>query len=536
MRIGVTNLFKGSAFGGALPQVALNIATALKDSGHDVSFIIPTESDDWFIDCDSCNVIPIVKLAEGARVETFEMIIEVVWFLPFSIREQIAKKIIMFYHYPPTFFDIESSTYPLSTMVRDFNGISAIWTWAHFKATDYAYLEFLSRKPVFKCPFFWNPHLLDSYTKEANVPSWSTANGDSKIIICESNQTNTSNCTLPMVILSEIYKNNPSQKWNVLNSEDLSKREFFINNILKNLHIGGCTDISGNFMKRIRLPDLCRESNYIISHQRFRPIKYMLLDALYLGIPLIHNCEMLRRVKGGKYFYELNRIGQALKAWNSILSEKRPELESTRAELLAQWGPKIGIKAMNALIESVMTWTPPVIPTTPSVRIGFFDMWVDFQPGYNLFLEAFKQNGFTVINDQTDPTLIIFGPFGNENTNSKWSGIPKIFYTGENLPPYNRDDIALNIGFMRKDDTSYLRIPNWFLELNWYNQDASLIKNPIPFSVDLLSAPVSLRSKFCIFVTSNQNCIARNTLYNVVSRYKHVDSAGVLFNNCNHQL
>lgn len=61
MRIGVTNPFKGSAFGGALPQVALFMATAFKDAGHDVTFLVPTESDDWFIDCSGCKDIPSVK-------------------------------------------------------------------------------------------------------------------------------------------------------------------------------------------------------------------------------------------------------------------------------------------------------------------------------------------------------------------------------------------------------------------------------------------------------------------------------------------
>lgn len=534
MRIGVTNLFKGSAFGGALPQVALNIATALKDAGHDVCFLLPSESEPWFIDCTEASVIPCVRLAEGERIETFHMVIEVVWFLPFQVRQQIAQKVVMFYHYPPAFYDIESSTYPLSTMIRDFNGVSALWTWSHFKATDYAYLEFLSRKPVFKCPFFWNPQLLDTYIKEASVPDY-VVGVDRKIVICESNQTNTSNCTLPMVILSEIYKNDNKQKWRVLNSEELCKREFFINNILKNLHIGGaCVDISGNFMKRIRLPDLCRESNYIISHQRFRPLKYMLLDALWLGIPLIHNCELLKDVLGGSYYYELNRIGQALTCWRKITTDARPDLSLVRAGLLAKWGPSVGSGAMNGLVESVFSWVPPVIPVRVTVRIAFFDMWVDFQPVHNLFLEAFAQNGFNVVNDQADPTHIVFGPFGDENTNVKWSLVPKVFYTGENLPPLLRNDVVLNIGFSHKvaDGVEYLRLPNWFLELNWYNQDAGLIKNPVPFSLDLLKAPVTMREKFCIFVASNQNSVNRNTLFNVVSRYKHVESAGVLFNNC----
>jgi len=531
MRIGVTNIFKGSAFGGVLPQVALYLAHALKDAGHDVSFLIPFESDEWFIDCTSANTIPFIKLTQGITIQTFDIVIEVVWFLPVDLRRQIANKVVMFYHYPPAFYDIESSVYPLASAVRDFNGVHALWTWSHFKETDFEYLEFMSRRPVFRLPFFWNPILLDSYVTETSVPEWSGSN-EPAVVICESNETNTSNCTLPMVILSEIYKNNPSLKWKIVNGHELIKRDFFINNIFQNLHIGsGSVDISGNFMKRVRLPDLRREPNYIISHQRFRPIKYMLLDALYLGIPLIHNCIMLKDVVGGQYYYTLNRIGQALDSWSKITTDVRPALDLVRTDLLSRYGPIIGSCAVNSILGTTITWCPPATIVRPSVRVAFFDMWTDFQPVHNLFLEAFKQNGWTVSNDQTDPTFIIFGPFGQENANIKWTNIPKVFYTGENLTPVNRKDVVLNIGFSTSVSNDYFRMPNWLLELNWYNQDVTLYKNPMPFSLDLLTLDIKMRSKFCIFVATNPKSVCRNTLYHVLSRYKDIDSAGQLFNN-----
>jgi hypothetical protein len=142
------------------------------------------------------------------------------------------------------------------------------------------------------------------------------------------------------------------------------------------------------------------------------------------------------------------------------------------------------------------------------------------------------QRSASVVVDQTNPELIVFGPFGKEN--ERWPSVPKVFYTGENLPPLQRKDVLLNIGFKHdRDRSTYLRFPNWMLELNWFNQTSRLVKNPEPFDLDRLKLKITSewRERFCIFVASNPSCVERNSLYHVLSRYRSVDSAGALYNN-----
>ena len=527
MRIGVTNLFRGSAFSGALPQVATYLAHVLKGLGHEVEFLLPGDSDDWFIDCESLkSAIPTVKLLNNTRIQTYHMVIEVVWFVPPDMRKQLAQRSVMFYHYPPVFYDIESSTYPLSSQTRDFAGLHAVWTWSHFKKTDYEYLEFMTGCQVFKVPFLWNPLLIDAYCKEESVPEWSSFS--KSIVICESNETNTSNCTLPLTILSEIYKKDSTVKWKVTNGEALITRPFFIGNIITNLHLQG--DISGNFLKRVRLPDLCRDSPVLLSHQRWRPIKYLLLDALYLGIPVIHNSEMLREVRGGEWFYTLNRIGQAVDCWERIKVTARPAVSEVRSALLAKWGPSVAAAVLPGILQDSLTCERIKRIVAAPLRIAFFDMWADFVPAHNLFVGALKHHGVEFEIDQMDPTLIIFGPFGPENQHPRFKNIPKIYYVGENMPPLTREDIILNMGFCRDVKEKYLRLPNWMLELNWFNQLGADIVNPDPLPLQLLKpSTTGSRRKFCAFVSTNSNSIERNTLFHTVSRYKTVDSAGALF-------
>ena len=533
MRIAITAFFRGSAFSGALPQVAVNLSRVLVGLGHEVEFILPLDSDDWFIDCkELSSLCPRVKLQNGMSLKSYNLLIEVVWFLPPDVRKQLALKTVMFYHYPSVFYDIEGSVYPVGTLTRSFQGVDAVWTWSHFKKTDFEYLELLTRCPVFTMPFFWDPVFCDTYMKESDLVG--RYEGPNEIVICESNESNTSNCTLPMTILSEIYKKTEGGvKWTVINGDTLIKRDFFVSNILKNLHICGTEekpvqDLSGNFTKRVRLPDLLGRPSVIVSHQRFRPIKYMLLDALWMGLPLIHNCELLKDISGGA-FYNLNRVGEALLGWDSVCDKTVGLADKTT--LLNLWGPTIARATLPSLIEKTLQYKAA---SGAAIRIAFFDMWVDFQPEHNLVLAALLAKGVSVELNQKHPNLIVFGPFGEENKKPIWSGIKKVFYTGESMEPLVRDDIILNLGFRRVATENYFRFPIWMTELNWFNQDPKLVKNPMPLPLEILARRAELtgRSKFCIFVTSNPNSSQRNTVFNTVCRYKNVDSAGRLFNNC----
>jgi GR25 family glycosyltransferase involved in LPS biosynthesis len=530
MNIGVTAVFKGSVFNESLPQVSVFIARALQSLGHNVSFLLPVESDVWFDDCAFKSDIPVIKLVAGANVVLYDLIIEICWFLPSEVRKQIGERVVMFYHESPAFNDMEKSVYKKTSLNRNFTGVDAIWTWAHFQHTDFSYLEVLSRLPVFPCPFVWEPIFLDSFLKSnPDLNSDFKTNVKPHIIICENNRSNTSSCVIPLSVLSEIKKDEPDVSWTVMNSQQLIKGQYFIKNIVENLYLGDMKDISGNFLGRVRIIDFLKEKCCILSHQRWLPIKYVLLDALWLGIPLIHNCPMLKDMDGGEYYYELNRIGQALNKWDKLKQKcaqkfDKVRLETIRSGILERWGPEKIRNSLPKLLNKLHSLREPVL------RLAFCDMWVDFNPDHNFITGAFKTAGVKFTKDLIHPNLVIFGPFGKEH--EKFKFIPKVFFTGENLQPIIRDDIKINVGFSHVQNENYTRIPNWLLELNLFGLDETLVRNPFPFNPKLLfRKKQDKRSKFCIFVASRPMCPERNTLYNIVSRYKTVDSAGMVFNN-----
>jgi len=223
MNIGITALFKGSAFNAALPQVAVFFGRALQSLGHNVHFILPSDSDNWFSDCSGIPEIECVKLNAGTNVIFYDLLIEICWFLPTDIRKQLANRVVMFYHESPTFHDMEKSVYKSTVLIRNFKGVDAIWLWEHFHDDDINYLSVLSRLPIYKCPYIWEPF----FVGQINIPDSVDFKDKPHIIICENNRSNTSSCVIPLTILSEIKKDENEISWSVMNAVEISKRQYF---------------------------------------------------------------------------------------------------------------------------------------------------------------------------------------------------------------------------------------------------------------------------------------------------------------------
>ena len=175
-------------------------------------------------------------------------------------------------------------------------------------------------------------------------------------------------------------------------------------------------------------------------------------------------------------------------------------------------------------------------------------MWAEFNHTHNMFLLALENGignkasvqGVTIntLATNTVPDLVLFGPFGEE-----WKALPeswpKVHFTGENTSPNLSPSVKLNIGYKLPEfsNDTYLRMPLWQFEIDWFGADPSQIRNPIPLPIDVCtksiytSAAAPERTKFCAFVVTNPRNPIRNQAFHDLSAYKQVDSAGRLFNN-----
>ena len=553
MRIAITGRFENSYFSGATTQVAIGLARALVTAGHSVELLAPPKEALWFIDCKEHEAsVPTRKNYNLSEIANpYDLLIEVVWNIGAQDRPKVAKKTILFAHYPPLFHDMESSVYQFNPAKRDFTNVHGMWTWDHYQPEDVRYLEFLSGLKVSKLSFIWDCQPLDIYEKEANLPPWSESAKEIErklpseapstlawcLRITESNMSNSSSAVLPINIVSAIRGGGDTVRWMVHNGDGIAQSDFLKSNIIKNCNLG--TDISGCFVGRLRLPDMRRDKTVLVAHQRWRPLKATLLDALYLGIPMIHNCQIAKSM-GGSYYYELNQIQDAQEAWIRLKADAEsgkgffhPTAANVRKKALqGRFGPTSAIvqDALQAAIKQVETYVPVVrAPSTPSSRlkIAFVDM-ADSTFFYNLLSWAGANHNFTVEVTKTDPNLIIYGSTGTEHQAESWKSIPKIFYTGENTPAQNDYNTLLNLGCMypKQGGTPYIRVPSWMLQIDWFRKDPSKIQIE-----DCIIARPSKWDRFASFVETDPGNPLRNAAFQIINQYKPVEAAGPLF--CN---
>jgi GR25 family glycosyltransferase involved in LPS biosynthesis len=533
-----------------------------------------------FIDAASFQLCKRVAFTADQR---YDLIVEAVWGLTPQDRQTCAKHVVLFMPYAPIMYDMESCVYQWNPTVRNFQNLSAIWTYDHFESDDIKYIEFLSGVPVHKIPYVWDADAIDAFVKENALPAWSDsakmveqkipANAPPMLSwsarIMESNFSNCSHCTIPLCIVSQIRVQGDPIRFTVHNGETTAKHEFFKGNIQRNLLL---PDISGNMVPRVRLPDLLREKTFVLAHQRFRPLKSVLLDAMYVGIPMIHNCAKIRGL-GAPYYYELNQISGALEAWKQLKADYAANtgffasqaLAARKAVLRSTFSPQALAKDYAQIAVATTTFVRPVKPlsippaVTPGkltrislgskpiesnkreIRVAFTDLWSEFQPKYNFFMYLLSwytsQSQVKIVLDQERPDIVFFGSERSSITNreveSKYPGVPKVFFTGENERP--NAAAFLNLGFDYNNDANYVRLPLWNLYINWFGANPDKIVNPKP--VDLAAcltvdkALVEKKGQFCAFVVSNPTNPNRNATFHGLNEWKPVVSAGRLF--CN---
>ena len=552
MRIGVTVNFQHSYFSAGSPMTALSVAEMYLIGGHEVTFINTGSPKSWWDDI-------VLFSANWKRIQQadlsghmFDFIVEV-GSNTLTVKERLcSSSCVWLQRKTALFYDIEASLFPLTEAKRPYEGLSEVWIYDEMSSKDDVdYLKLLTRLPVRTLPFVWTASGIEAYRQETGAKVWqdTCSTKPYTVHICETNISSSSSSIIPLFIVRQISKECPKTIDDIIrihNAETLQTGDFFKANVLT--HVFSDIEEKPVFIGRQRISDYVNDSNSIvIAHSRFISIRPYLFDCVWSGIPLLHNSKLFNKVGGyvSEGYYADNDILGGCEAYKRITGFKpsKEELVSVRKSILENFSPMCKEKrdcwlaALTPLPLPLPLPLPMPVPVAEVITIGFCDMWSEFNPEYNFFTlllaEATKKVIIGKVADEK-VDLIIFGPFGADW--KKFPSIPKVHFTGENTDEnVSHESIKLNLGFKHFDfeNGTYLRLPLWMLEINWFNADVNKLQNPKPISVESCCVAETLckRDKFCAFIVTNPCQPMRNNAFNWLSEYKKVDSAGRLYNN-----
>ena len=523
--LGITVSFQHSVFSSGASQTSLALAELFTYMGNKCT-LIHTGEETWWEDVTSLKgTWPCLRDTDVVAGQ-FDRIFEVT--LCPRLRE--LAPCIWIVRKAPLFHDMEACVVPYPLPKRDVMGIAETWVQEELSSSDdIQYLELITRRPVRVVPFIWSAIAIEAYRKEKPLPIWLQSYEEGKpftVHVCETNSSSSSSCLIPICIYRESSKGKGTRLL-IHNSDSLKESEYFKKNLWENL--AGDLGAESAFVGRQRIVEIPSMQNTILfAHSRFINIRPYLLDALWCGIPVVHNSVLLKELEA-KGFYPKNDILGGVAAAKRLMGAwiSQTELFELRKNILHRFGilnESLRTRWKEALALPVTL--PPVVKERKVLTIGFSDMWENFNPQYNFFTLLLRKTfpSYTIEVGSQNPDVLIFGPFGD-----KWKTFtcPKIHYTGENTGPVTGDGVVLNLGFERRND-SYIRLPLWMLEINWFNADPAKIQNPIP--VEAEPETIVPRSKFCAFVVSNPCQPVRNRAFRTLCSYKEVDSAGKLYN------
>jgi len=195
-----------------------------------------------------------------------------------------------------------------------FPGGDAIWISPHFAETK-EYHESINRCPVSIMPFLWEPDFIEhefANYKEVNKPL--------DVYVMEPNINLIKNALVPLCIISELAEKSPEafSRGLILNSEHFKDKPFFLNNIIRNLPKTSSSSDKVFFMGRYSFDEVFQSPAVLLGFQMKNGLNYLYNEALYKGVPLVHNSPYLQDVG---YYYPDFGIKAGVEALENALKE-----------------------------------------------------------------------------------------------------------------------------------------------------------------------------------------------------------------------
>jgi GR25 family glycosyltransferase involved in LPS biosynthesis len=563
VRIGITYRPKNDIFYSGANQTALLLGELCMSFGYEVVQVDPTNSDPsgW---PGAVNLY---------QTKDLDVIIDVDGLIAPEERTRCAKRSIVFLRTFLQFTEMDSIVYIETPYVRrSFAGVQEVWCWDLLNPLKtIASIQTMIPCPIRRVPFIWSPAMAETYLKGRTI---SFVNGHPlSVHVAEKNVENTSSSVIPLVAIKELVQSHVVQAtYMVHNMEVIKDNKFLKENVFDNIEID---KLPVTILPKAPFHEWVSEENPVLfSHSRFTPLRIGLLNALWMGLPVIHNSPVLRDLhpKLKELYYHGNSLVDMRVAFQQLslhLDAFAMSIDSIRGAIVSAYGipirhsewatvlSEVLAKSIDvSLITPITNTVYPVykeVPNTAVVHtdewiVAFSDMWPGFNYDSNFIMDSLRHEVSGTIKGMkyestVRPHVVIFGPY-SEEWKSIPKDIPKVYFSAENWTAPSDPSVVLHLTSKREESDQWMHIPTWMTFIDWFTDKVGLpetcVDNPIrlPLYFAMNTHPIGFkeRTQFCAFVVSNPICEFRNQTFQAVDQYKQVDSGGALYNNIGGQL
>jgi GR25 family glycosyltransferase involved in LPS biosynthesis len=559
LNIGITYNPSDDLFTSGSNQTSILLVELFQTLQYNVTLVNTKSSDDtWWKDFPKIQNITLTKLHQAKNLDLF---IDIDGFVNPSYRKSIATKSVVFLRSFLQFVEMDNSVYPENSYrPRDFEGVSEIWCWDIFNPPEtLPSIQTLFPCPIRLVPFIWSSSVAEFYSKGKTIKYNQTKQWN--VHIAEKNTNNTSSSIIPLVAIRELHnKRIIDAKYKCHNMDKKIDNQFLKENILNNIEI---SSLPVEFCKKQSFYEwLDSENTILFSHTRFLPLRIGLINAVWMGLPIIHNSPIIQKLHPQlerlSYFgNEITNICSRFSFFTNSPQEYYNALGDIRNKITEKWSISNNLVKWTEICSKVLSdKSLPVIKNITSAKeivVAFSEMWGGFNWNNNFFTDALRQEskinnldisikGVEYESINYKPDIIIFGPF--TNTTKKWknvpSSIPKIFFSAENWGVPTEDGFNLHLTPYRAENEKHMRLPTWMIFIDWFNDSLKLNtintddnpnRMPLSLAMNPHTRSFKEREDFCAFVVSNPISQFRNETFKALDSYKRVNSGGELYNN-----
>ena len=345
-------------------QTAILLYELFKALNYEVVLLNIKSTDyDWW---DTFPKYDNIKLSSVYQMKDLDLLIDIDAIVDYNYRKKVAKKTVAFLRTFLQFDEMDRSVYPeVTTNYRNFENVSEVWCWDLLNSENtIPSIQTLFSCPIKRVPFIWSATVADNYFKNnTNSINTNSSNSESKwtVHISEKNTNNSSSSILPLVAVREMFlKGVLDAEYKCHNMEHILDNKFLKENILNNIEV---SKMPIEFVKSEPFSKWCN-NHILFSHSRFTPLRIGLLNALWAGIPVIHNSPIIKDLHPvlDNMFYFGNEITGICKAFSSYISNYELFYQvhnQIKANIIDQWGIHSNIDKWTAMndLQVVVTQT-----------------------------------------------------------------------------------------------------------------------------------------------------------------------------------